>query len=77
VDLDRMLERCRRDQWSVSDLDWSHPARPMSPEDESAIVQLFTDQALPGEPQPGAFSPCFVDAIRHLADEALAVKLAS
>jgi hypothetical protein len=45
MDLDRMLERCRRDQWSVSDLDWTRRPREMSREDEIAIVQLFTDMA--------------------------------
>jgi hypothetical protein len=45
MDLERMLENCRRDQWSVGDLDWSRKPRPMSPEDEAAIVQLFTDMA--------------------------------
>lgn len=40
-----MLEQCRRDQWAVSDLDWSRKPREMSREDESAIVQLFTDMA--------------------------------
>jgi hypothetical protein len=40
-----MLERCHRDQWKVGDLDWSKKPRPMSREDEMAIVQLFTDMA--------------------------------
>lgn len=40
-----MLERCRRDQWSVSDLDWTRRPREMSREDEISIVQLFTDMA--------------------------------
>lgn len=40
-----MLERCKRDQWSVHDLDWSRPPRTMSREDERAIVQLFTDMS--------------------------------
>ena len=40
-----MLERCERGQWSPDDLDWSTPPRPMSAEDERAIVQLFTDMA--------------------------------
>ncbi len=40
-----MLEMCRRDQWSPGDLDWSAKPRPMSREDEEAIVQLFTDMA--------------------------------
>jgi hypothetical protein len=45
LDLDRMLESCRRDQWSVGDLDWTRAPRVMSREDEMAIVQLFTDMA--------------------------------
>jgi hypothetical protein len=40
-----MLESCRRDQWSVGDLDWTRAPRVMSREDEMAIVQLFTDMA--------------------------------
>jgi hypothetical protein len=40
-----MLERCRRDQWSPSDIDWSRSPRPMSVDDERRIVQLFTDMA--------------------------------
>lgn len=45
MDLDKMLERCERDQWSVRDLDWSRKPRPMSRDDEMAIVQLFTDMS--------------------------------
>jgi hypothetical protein len=45
LDLDRMLESCRRDQWSVGDLDWSREPRRMSRDDEIAIVQLFTDMS--------------------------------
>ena len=45
VDLDRMLESCRRDQWSVGDLDWTRKPREMSREDETRIVQLFTDMS--------------------------------
>jgi len=45
MDLPRMLERCHRDQWQPSDLDWTQKPRPMSREDEMAIVQLFTDMA--------------------------------
>jgi len=41
-----MLEMCRRDQWSVRDLDLSKPPRPMSEADEASVVQLFTDMAL-------------------------------
>jgi hypothetical protein len=45
LDLDRMLESCRRDQWSVGDLDWTRVPRTMSRDDEIGIVQLFTDMA--------------------------------
>lgn len=45
LDLDRMLESCRRDQWSVGDLDWTRKPREMSREDEMKIVQLFTDMS--------------------------------
>jgi hypothetical protein len=45
MDLRRMLNKCRRDQWSVDDLDWSTPPRPMSRSDEEAIVQYFTNMA--------------------------------
>jgi hypothetical protein len=45
MDLERMLDNCRRDQWSVGDLDWSRKPRPMSEDDEIAIVQLFTDMS--------------------------------
>lgn len=45
MDLQRMLEKCRRDQWSPDDLDWSLRPRSLSSDDEMAIVQLFTDMA--------------------------------
>jgi hypothetical protein len=45
MDLSRMLDMCERLQWQPSDLDWSQKPRPMSREDEIAIVQLFTDMA--------------------------------
>lgn len=45
MDLNAMLEKCHRDQWKVGDLDWSRKPRDLSPEDESAIVQYFTDMA--------------------------------
>lgn len=45
MDLQRMLDRCRREQWSVDDLDWSARPRSLSRSDEEAIVQLFTDMA--------------------------------
>jgi hypothetical protein len=40
-----MLERCRRDQWTADQLDWSPPPRGLSPDDEAAFVQYFTDMA--------------------------------
>jgi hypothetical protein len=40
-----MLEKCERLQWQPSDLDWSQRPRPMSRDDEMAIVQLFTDMS--------------------------------
>jgi hypothetical protein len=45
MDLDRMLEKCRRDQWRLDDLDWSKSPRVMPRDDEIAIVQYFTDMA--------------------------------
>jgi hypothetical protein len=45
MNLERMLQKCRQDQWRVGDLDWSVPARAMSADDEATIVQLFTDMA--------------------------------
>ena len=40
-----MLEKCRRGQWSVDDLDWDVPPRPMSRYEEERIVQYFTDMS--------------------------------
>jgi hypothetical protein len=45
MDLEVMLDKCRREQWSLGDLDWSGRPRDMSREDEIAIVQYFTDMA--------------------------------
>lgn len=45
MNLARMLEKCQRDQWSIDDLDWSGSPRAMSPDDEVAVVQYFTDMA--------------------------------
>lgn len=45
MDLNRMLARCRREQWHPEDIDWDRPARDLSSEDESRIVQYFTDMA--------------------------------
>jgi hypothetical protein len=40
-----MLEKCRREQWKVQDLDWDQRPRSMSRDDEIAIVQYYTDMA--------------------------------
>ncbi len=40
-----MLEMCRRDQWLPEDLDWGVAPRTMSEDDETAVVQYFTDMA--------------------------------
>jgi len=40
-----MLDKCRRDQWSVGDLDWTSPPPLLSPDREQAVVQYFTDMA--------------------------------
>jgi hypothetical protein len=45
MDLTRMLEKCVRDQWSATDLDWSHAPPKMSRDKEEAVVQCFTDMA--------------------------------
>ncbi len=45
VDLARMLEKCRRDQWSVDELDWRLAPPRMPPDKEEAVVQYFTDMA--------------------------------
>lgn len=45
MDLDSMLEKCRREQWKVGDLDWNGKPREMSRDNEIAIVQYFTDMA--------------------------------
>jgi hypothetical protein len=45
MDVARMLEMCRRDQWRIEDLDWSATPRPLSRDDEIAICQYFTDMS--------------------------------
>jgi rubrerythrin len=45
MNLERMLEKCERGQWSVDDLDWSVTPKDMSREDEIAIVQYFMDMS--------------------------------
>ncbi|AKF08020.1 hypothetical protein [Sandaracinus amylolyticus] len=45
MDVARMLEMCRRDQWRIEDLDWSVTPRALSREDEIAVCQYFTDMS--------------------------------
>jgi hypothetical protein len=45
MDLERMLRMCREGQWKAGDLDFSLAPRPMSKDDEMAVVQYFTDMA--------------------------------
>ncbi len=40
-----MLSMCRRDQWSIGDLDWSVRPRELSREDEIAVCQYFMDMS--------------------------------
>ena len=81
MDLDRMLEKCHTQQWSVGDLDWSRRPRDLSRDDERAIVQYFTDMAgierLAGalfehqrrhaetDTLREIFRTCVVDEVRH------------
>ncbi len=45
MDLERMLDKCRNQQWRVGDLDWSVEPRVMPRDEEIAVVQYFTDMA--------------------------------
>jgi hypothetical protein len=45
MDLERMLDKCKKGQWRVDQLDWTVKPRPMSRDEEIAIVQYFTDMA--------------------------------
>jgi len=45
MDTTRMLQKCVEQQWKVQDLDFDVPPRPLSREDELAVVQYFTDMA--------------------------------
>ncbi len=40
-----MLAMCRRDQWSIDDLDWSLEPRELSREHETAVCQYFMDMS--------------------------------
>lgn len=43
MNLDRTLERCRRDRWTPDDLPWHLPATPLAADDERALVQSLVD----------------------------------
>jgi hypothetical protein len=45
MDLERMLDKCRKGQWRIDQLDWNVQPRELSRKDEIAIVQYFTDMA--------------------------------
>ena len=46
MDPERMLEKCRKGQWKIDvDLDWSVSPRPMTRDEETGIVQYFTDMS--------------------------------
>jgi hypothetical protein len=45
MDLERMLEKCVRDQWSIDDLDWSLPPPELPRDKEEAVVQAFVDMS--------------------------------
>ncbi|MCG8418966.1 MAG: hypothetical protein MJE77_13600 [Proteobacteria bacterium] len=45
MNFERMLEKCRRGQWSIDQIDWTRPARPMGRTEELAVVQYFVNMA--------------------------------
>lgn len=45
MDLARMLDKCVRDQWSITDLDWSIAAPVLPRDKEEAVVQYFVDMS--------------------------------
>jgi hypothetical protein len=67
MDLERMLAKCREQQWKVGDIDWSREPRPMSKDDEVALVQYFTDMTAI-ERLAGAL---FLEQQRRVADATL------
>jgi len=40
-----MLNKCRRGQWRIDDIDWKRPTRELSAHEEMQAVQTFTDMA--------------------------------
>jgi hypothetical protein len=45
VNLDKMLERCRREQWDVADFDWTAAPIPLSPEREQEICSYYVNMS--------------------------------
>jgi hypothetical protein len=45
VNLEKMLERCRREQWSVDDFDWTRPPIALSPEREREICAYYVNMS--------------------------------
>jgi hypothetical protein len=45
MDLQKMMTRCSREQWTLDAVNWDVPVQPTSPEMEELIVQSFTDMA--------------------------------
>ena len=45
MDVQRMLEQCKTQQWKIDDLNWSVQPRPMERDEEIAVVQYFKDMA--------------------------------
>ena len=45
MNLDRMLEKCKRNQWKVDDLDWTVTPKALSREEEMSVVQYFMDMS--------------------------------
>lgn len=43
MNLDRMLDKCRKGQWNVGDFDWSQKPAPLSRFDEMEACQAFTN----------------------------------
>jgi len=45
VDLEKMLERCERGQWSVDDFDWDGRPVPLAPETEMHVCAYFVNMS--------------------------------
>src|SRR5262245_51873864 len=45
VNLDKMLERCRREQWSVDDFDWTGTPIALSPDREREICAYYVNMS--------------------------------